>query len=284
MTGPLTLSGAPVNTLHAATKAYVDSKVVSGGGTDPTKVPLAGTTAAAPMTGGLQITTANNTAIVLDNTANSGMRSIIATRNQSTRWIMEIGDAVGESGGNNGSDFAINAYSDGGGFIFKPLYIKRSTGNILTGADLYVTDSLNVGLQAFKPGGGPFASSGSDARIKTELSYYTDGLSKVKQLEPVRYTYKGNDVPLTQTPSAAPGQPDPKSPHYKAAQTGTQFTGLIAQEAEEVMPEMVTQVSAYIDGVMVNDMRTLDTTPLIYCLINAIKELAARVESLEAAP
>ena len=34
MTGPLTLSGAPSNDLHAATKKYVDDSVSSAGGGD----------------------------------------------------------------------------------------------------------------------------------------------------------------------------------------------------------------------------------------------------------
>ena len=255
-----------------------------GGSSDPTKVPLSGTAAGAPMTGGILMKTSTNSAIVLDNTSGSGLRTLIGTRNESIRWIMEIGDAVSESGGNTGSDFAINAYSDGGSFISKPLYIKRSTGNVQTGHDLYISGGLNVATNAFKPGGGPFADS-SDLRTKTVLGpdKFMTGLDKIKLLEPVQYTFKGNDVPLTETPSAAAGQPDPKSTHYKAAQAGAVYTGLIAQYVESVLPGMVTQVSYHIDGAIVNDMRVLDTTQLIFVLVNAVKELATRVETLEAA-
>jgi hypothetical protein len=44
---------------------------------------------------------------------------------------------------------------------------------------------------------------------------------------------------------------------------------------------MVTERAGYIDGVAVNDMRDIDTTPLLFALINAVKELKARVEALE---
>jgi hypothetical protein len=46
---------------------------------------------------------------------------------------------------------------------------------------------------------------------------------------------------------------------------------------------MVSRHAGYIDGVAVSDIREIDTTPLIYALINAIKELKARIEVLEAA-
>jgi hypothetical protein len=262
---------------------HVHPAATSGTGSDPTKVPLAGTPSNNPMTGGLIIRTANNSAFQLDCTSSSVVSSVISSRNMVRRWHIEMGDGAFEAGGNLGSDFAINNCSDSGAFLNRAIYIRRDSGNVLAGNDLYVSHNLSVVGDAYKPGGGPWFSS-SDERVKTEVNYYTNGLAQVKLLEPVRYTFKGNDVPLSETPSAAPGQPDPKSPNYKAAQAETLFTGLIAQKAELVMPEMVKQVSAYIDGAVVNDLRVLDTTPLIYCLINAIKELAARVETLEAAP
>ena len=77
--------------------------------------------------------------------------------------------------------------------------------------------------------------------------------------------------------------PYKNSGHYQAAINSKEFIGLIAQEAETVMPEMVTQRSGYIDGVAVTDMRELDTTPLIFALVNAVNELAARVVALEGA-
>ena len=42
-----------------------------------------------------------------------------------------------------------------------------------------------------------------------------------------------------------------------------EFVGLIAQDAEVPMPEMVTRKSGYVDGVQVDDLRVLDTGPLI---------------------
>jgi hypothetical protein len=73
------------------------------------------------------------------------------------------------------------------------------------------------------------------------------------------------------------------SPHRSAAQRGTEFIGLIAQECESVMPELVDKKRGYIDGVEVQDLRDIDTGPLVFALINAVKTLTARIEALEGA-
>jgi len=153
---------------------------------------------------------------------------------------------------------------------------------------------------AYKPGGGTWTDS-SDARIKNVLGNYDNGLDAILQLQPVRFTYKGNETPPDQPPSnfavpqyeadgktlkqskEAVAVPYPNSPHHEAANSGKEFVGLIAQAAEIVMPELVTQRAAMIDGQPVTDMRDLDTGPLIFALVNSIKALNARIEALEAA-
>jgi hypothetical protein len=154
--------------------------------------------------------------------------------------------------------------------------------------------SLYAQGSAFKPGGGSWADS-SDARIKNVLGPYDNGLASIIGLSPVRFTFKGNDT--TDEPRSEaqvlPGRraarntvevPYPNSPHYAAAVEAREFIGLIAQDVEVAFPRMVTQKEGYIDGVAVTDLRDIDTTPLIYALVNAVKELTARLEALEAAP
>jgi hypothetical protein len=128
-----------------------------------------------------------------------------------------------------------------------------------------------AGGSAIKPGGGSWTAT-SDARIKTVQADYLPGLNEVTALDPVVYRYKGNDT----------YQEGQQSPHQLVATSNTDFVGLIAQDVELVFPGMVTKSEGWIDGVKVDDMRTLDTSPLIYALVNAVKELAARVEQLEA--
>jgi len=147
---------------------------------------------------------------------------------------------------------------------------------------------INYG-PAYKPGGGSWADS-SDARIKTVAGDYEKGLAEVIALRPVRYTYKGNDTPnesgesTIETASAVEvpeSAPYPSSPHYAQAVNSQEFIGLIAQEVEPHLPSMVSYTETYIDRQKVTDMRVLDTTALIYAVVNAIKELNTRLVALE---
>jgi hypothetical protein len=155
--------------------------------------------------------------------------------------------------------------------------------------------NLITWMNGYKPGGGPWADI-CDARIKTVTADYTSGLDEVLKLKPVFYTFKGNDTheppnngthaPIPKegeaSPEPAPTVPYPNSPHHLAAKEGKRYVGLVAQAAEGVMPELVSRIDGYIDGQPVNDLRSLDTGPLIFALLNAMKTLAARVEALEA--
>lgn len=149
----------------------------------------------------------------------------------------------------------------------------------------------------YKPGGGPWIDS-SDARIKDVAGEYGLGLDEVIQLRPVVYSFLGNDTaeppedvgqagadpetgePIEQARRAALTVPYPNSPHYQAAIDGQQFVGLIAQEVETFFPGMVKKRAGYIDGQAVDDLRDLDTTTLIFALVNAVKTLNTRLEAL----
>ena len=112
---------------------------------------------------------------------------------------------------------------------------------------------------AYKPGGGSWADI-SDARIKHNVTDYTSGLAEVVQLRPVSYQY----LPET-------GRGD------------RTYIGLIAQEVETVMPEMVAQHAGDAGSLSFPDLRVLDTTALLFALVSAVKELKQRVEQLEGA-
>jgi hypothetical protein len=137
---------------------------------------------------------------------------------------------------------------------------------------------------AYKPGGGAWVDS-SDIRIKNVEAEYKTGLDDIVKLQPIIYTFKGNDTPKPpesiREAWANPAVPYDNSTHYTAAVEQTKFLGLIAQEVETVFPELVTKRSGYINGVAVDDLRDLDASPLIFALINAVKELKARIEVLE---
>ena len=125
---------------------------------------------------------------------------------------------------------------------------------------------------------------------RTYLGEYTGGLDEILALHPKRYTYKGNDTRADEQPKNLPQLdedgvvskekdtrsvtvPYGNSPHYQAATEGREFIGLIAQDAEPVMPEMVKQGPGTIDGQAVSDLRVLDPNALVYALINAVKDI-----------
>jgi hypothetical protein len=187
-------------------------------------------------------------------------------------------------------------------------YLNSASGDMnyrQFGVDRFGVKATDGILYAYingaKPGGGAWVDS-SDARIKNVQGDFTRGLDAVAALRPVTYTFKGNDtheppaaaveaptfdaqgkeIPKSakRTPETAPY---PNSAHYDAATKQTKYAGLIAQEVQSVLPEMVTSQAGYVDGQAVSDLLTLDTTPLIFALVNAVKELKARVEALEGA-
>jgi predicted acyltransferase (DUF342 family) len=117
----------------------------------------------------------------------------------------------------------------------------------------------------YQPGGGMWLDINSDERTKKDIVDFDKGLAEVMRMRPVRYRFNGTA-----------GMKD----------DGRVYCGMIAQEVEPVMPEMVAPKPPYSKAVsddMPSDLKTLNTTPLFYALVNAVKELATRVQTLEGA-
>ena len=100
----------------------------------------------------------------------------------------------------------------------------------------------------------------SDARLKEDIHPYTRGLAELRALRPVRYKYKNE---------------------YWAA-SDRHFTGLIAQEVQDVVPEMVHPYQFQAIGDKLLDVLAVDPSDLTYMLINAVKELDAENQQLKA--
>jgi hypothetical protein len=90
----------------------------------------------------------------------------------------------------------------------------------------------------------------SDIRLKDNIETYLGGLNEINKLRPVTYNLKHRED-------------DPKQ------------LGLIAQEVEEVIPEVVF-------GGDEDTYKSLDYSKLTVTLINAVQELTAEVEKLKA--
>lgn len=214
---------------------------------------------------------------------NGGMGMFYGTNDTIIRQVTNFW--MQDTGGN------WKAYVDGSGSF-------NCQGNIGINGAVTAQSNLWTSSQGYKPGGGVWADT-SDARIKNVLGDYNAGLEEILALRPRKFTYKGNDTRVvpshdTEVDTAAnkalniepkdthkPTAPYKNSMHYQAAISNTEFIGLIAQEAEKALPEMVSENEGYIDGVKVTDIKEIDTTPLIYAMVNAIKILTVRIELLE---
>lgn len=103
----------------------------------------------------------------------------------------------------------------------------------------------------------------SDARVKKDSQPYTLGVAALNQLAPVTYQFNGL---------------------YGTKDDGTVYVGLIAQEVEQTSMSNMVGPWIYTDPNTgrVTDLLSLNTSELVFTLINAIKELDARVKVLEA--
>lgn len=112
---------------------------------------------------------------------------------------------------------------------------------------------------AAKPGGGSWADV-SDIRTKHNIVDYTVGLSEVLALRPRVFSYL----------EATGRNPDQR------------FVGLIAQEAETAMPDVVRTEAGKLGELSFEDLRAIDPSNIPYALINAIHTLHSRIAALEA--
>ena len=159
-----------------------------------------------------------------------------------------------------------------------------------------------LGLRVTRAGSGAYVytynSSGgantlynpySDERLKENINDLSIGLDEIVQLRPITYDWKDEVRPFPEN-------------------TELQY-GLLAQEVEEVIPAIVTtspltmdrkelqdneetgeqdevtvteNIGYTIDGTLVQNLKGYDERPLIYGLINAVKELNTLVTNLTA--
>jgi hypothetical protein len=121
-------------------------------------------------------------------------------------------------------------------------------------------DMTIAGANATKASGTTWANP-SDRRLKDNITDYTPGLADVLLLQPRQFTWNGKG----------------------GSQVGLTGYGFIADEVIEIFPEMVSVRAGKLDpdDETDTDIQTLDQSNLALALVNAIKELTARVQTLE---
>jgi endosialidase-like protein len=141
--------------------------------------------------------------------------------------------------------------------------IVLGNGSVSVGIGTPMPDNLlTVNGTADKPGGGSWGTF-SDGRLKTVFGAFHPGLAQVLKLRPIVYRYKEQN---------ALGIKDTE-----------EHVGFVAQEVEKVIPEAVTKDA--------EGYRILNNDPILWTMLNAIKEqqgeivaLKARLVRLEVAP
>ena len=144
----------------------------------------------------------------------------------------------------------------------------HATGNLQVDASATINNTLYVGgpvsfQNTFDVLGGPCSNVDgtwhilSDARLKTEIAGYDTGLDAIQALNPVSYRYRPEVF----------GEDEARRTHY----------GLVADEVEPVLPEMVG-AATFGD----RTVSTLSIGHLNIVLLNACKELAAQNAALAA--
>lgn len=102
----------------------------------------------------------------------------------------------------------------------------------------------------------------SDERVKKNIVDYSKGLAEIIQVQPKSYAFNGKGNTIEDVESI----------------------GVLAQEIKDVFPETVGTVNKKLnpEDEQETELYTVDISPVTYALINAIKELNAKVEALEA--
>jgi hypothetical protein len=154
-----------------------------------------------------------------------------------------------------------------GDFVFYNPSVVEMARFVVGGGLVCGTPSHITGYAFLATSGSTANTSGgwvvysSDIRTKKNIRSYMRGLAEVLQMEPIEYEYNGE------------GGTQPIA--------GQTYRGLSAQELQKFLPEAVLSRRDKINGEE-TDVLSIDMAPIPWVLINAIKELGARLAILEA--
>jgi hypothetical protein len=105
-------------------------------------------------------------------------------------------------------------------------------------------------------------STTSDRRIKKNIVDSPKGLDEILKVTPKNFEYKSDEELQEEFPGAKENLP-----------LNVLTTSAIAQEVQEVFPESVVTRD--------NGMMTVDRGPVVWAMVNAIKELSAEIDELK---
>jgi hypothetical protein len=214
------------------------------------------------------------------------------------RWLLRLGNEAAETGGNNGSDFAIFRFNDAGAAVDSPFSIPRATGIPtlsqckVTGAgvnypsitnDYFAFTFANPWVYVNVDNGSvqyPLASA-SDERLKQDIApTQYDCLAAVADMPLFEFRWKDH---------SEVGNPQP-------AKSGTPLVpaGFVAQRLYKVAPHCVhvggggalgaEHAARALAGEAgdTGKMWSIETNAMMATLVGAVQQLAAQVRTLQA--
>jgi hypothetical protein len=127
----------------------------------------------------------------------------------------------------------------------------NSSGNLVE----FKYSTTSVGLITTNTSGVSYTTA-SDYRLKENITDMTGGVDRIKQLKPKRFSFKRDSE-------------------------STIVDGLLAHEVMEVVPQAITGLKDEIDENDDPKYQSIDHSKLVPLLVQAVKELSARIEELE---
>jgi hypothetical protein len=158
---------------------------------------------------------------------------------------------------------AIKGYVTGGG--------GNSIGCVYLTTRRNITDTVLTPTAMFNEVGTCYNTTGSwsvfsERSLKQDIEPYERGLDAIVKLSPVQFRYQPGTLFTTEdTPSRV-------------------LYGLLADEVQPHIPEICDSLDLALDDNIDGEKRTIATlnpTDLVYCLINAVKELHAEIENMK---
>jgi hypothetical protein len=288
-----TITGSGTITNGGVTSAVAGSGIDVSGATGAVTISIGTGEVVNAMIGNDEINSEHYAASSIDrehlNFTNTGTDGQVLSRAGLTQFTW-IDDATGSGSGGgvitataNGVDNRIATYS--AATTLNGEANLTFDGTTLTNSGGGIVDSAGQVMSVFAPSMGfamgplalssfgsgvlalDYVSGPSDERLKTDISTLEYGLNEIKALSPKWFKY-------SETAFNSSGLKLP-SDGIKDAYYDGQRLGLMAADVKAVMPKLVFKIESD------KDYETYDKEVLVNVLINAVKELEARVATLE---
>jgi hypothetical protein len=210
----------------------------------------------------------NNATFLVSDSGSFGYAIYAATAGAGTAIGGQAeGNGAGVFGGSEGSGPGVSGSSETGNGIYSKTF-SSGTSAASVSADTPNDSSLAywgrggiilTGTLTQKGGNGGSWSGTSDSRVKKDVQDFRAGLAELERIHPKSFRYNG----LAGT-----------------VDDGKQYVGVIAQDLEQIFPEMVSSRKAKLhkDDSQETDIKVVDPSNFMYVLINSVQDQQKIIE------